>query len=129
MACMMLNCTSRKQVEKILNEFFRRWPGPGELIAADEHEVASCIQSLGFKDRRTKGLKKMSEAFLNGDWCKASELPGIGLYGSACHEILCRGNVPLEPPQDHALKDYVVWYNKHWRKHVDRQEERREEVA
>lgn len=124
----MLNCTSRKQVERILNEFFRRWSGPHELIAAEQSDVSECIRSLGFKDRRAKGLKKMSEAFVKEGWCKASELPGIGTYGAACHEILCRGNVPFEPPQDHALKDYVVWYNKHWRKHGDCEKEQRKEV-
>jgi len=112
---MMLNCTTRKQVERILPEFRRRWPTPQAFAASSEDEVRELIRPLGFANRRTVALKKMTAAYLAGDWKHASELPGVGAYAASAHDVFCRGEVPLEPPNDHALRQYVVWYNKQFR--------------
>jgi hypothetical protein len=57
----------------------------------------------------------MTKAFIENNWQHAKELPGIGDYASAAHDVFCRGEVPLEPPNDHALKQYVIWYNEKFR--------------
>jgi len=108
-SCMMLNCTTRKQVEKVLPEFFRRWNTPEAFIKADKVEIAALICSLGFCRRRTVNLMKMSEAYLISDWKHASELPGIGPYASRAWEIFCCGVLGDEPPHDHALVQYFEW--------------------
>jgi methyl-CpG-binding domain protein 4 len=109
-SCVMLNCTSRKQVEKVLPEFRRRWPSPRLFKEAPNHEVVDLIRSLGFSSRRTLNLKKMTEAYLAGGWSHARELPGIGDYGAAAWEIFCRGVFSPEPPKDHALTQYWSWF-------------------
>jgi len=109
-SCVMLNCTTRKQVEKILPEFRRRWPDPKSFLEADNTEVATLIAPLGFLRRRTVCLKKMTEAYLTGDWEHARDLPGIGEYGGAAWEIFCKGVFQDEPPEDHALVLYWKWY-------------------
>lgn len=114
-ACMMLNCTSRKQVEKALPEFRRRWPTPQAFMAANVVEVTELCRPLGFANRRTASLKKMTEAYVSGTWTHARELPGIGAYAAAAWEVFCCSHVPLEPPDDHALTQYVIWYNKQFR--------------
>jgi methyl-CpG-binding domain protein 4 len=110
-ACMMLNCTTRKQVDKIFDKFREQYPKPEKLLVADPVDVAELIKSLGFKNRRTKNIFNMSSKFISNDWKDASELPGIGEYGTAAHKIFFCGKVPLVPPRDHALKEYADWYN------------------
>lgn len=111
----MLNCTSRKQVEKVWPEFVKRFPTPQSLLAASEESISDVIASLGFKNRRAKLLVRMTEHYLAANWDHARELPGIGEYGDASWRIFVKGDVPLEPPKDHALRQYVLWYNKHFR--------------
>ena len=108
-SCMMLNCTSRKQVEKVLPEFLRRWPNARQFTTAPVAEVVELCRPLGFANRRTVNLKKMTEAYLAGGWQHARELPGIGEYGAAAWEIFCRGTLPEEAPKDHALVLYYHW--------------------
>lgn len=96
----------------MLPHFFKKWPTPVLFKDADNDEVVSVIRSLGFANRRSTNLKKMTARFLEDDWNDPRDLPGVGAYAAASYEIFCVGNVPVEPPSDHALKQYVVWYNK-----------------
>lgn len=107
--CCMLNCTSRKQVERVLPYFLRRWPTPQAFMGADEWDVIEACRSLGFATRRTFNLKKMTRAYLCTDWQHAKELHGIGEYASAAWEIFCQGTVGPTPPRDHALVKYWAW--------------------
>jgi len=77
-SCMMLNCTSRKQAEKVIPRFFKKWPTPESLLSASQIDIAETISSLGFKNRRTQGLLKMSATYAQGRWKDPRELPGIG---------------------------------------------------
>lgn len=108
-ACMMLNCTSRKQVEKVIVEFFRRWPGPESFLTASDVDVAALCKPLGFSNRRTKNLKAMSTRFVKGDWTGVRELPGIGEYAARAYEIFCLGKLGEMCPNDHALVEYWNW--------------------
>lgn len=107
--CMMLNCTSRKQVERILPEFRRRWPTPEAFVGAALADVAPVIRSLGFANRRAVNLQRMTACYLACDWEHAESLPGVGPYAAASWEIFCAGAVPIECPKDHALTAYWVW--------------------
>ena len=108
-SCMMLNCTTRRQVEKILPAFFKRWPTPESLSSANVGEVSSMISSLGFQNRRAEALVKMTKAYLKKDWKHAQELPGIGQYASAAWQIFVLGTLPDNCPKDHALVLYYKW--------------------
>jgi len=105
----MLNCTTRKQVEKVLPEFVKRWPTPQDFIKAATVDVATLIKPLGFVQRRTVALKRMTELYLAGPWSDPRELPGIGEYGARAWEIFCKGDLGNEPPKDHALVQYWEW--------------------
>lgn len=112
-SCMLLNCTSRKQVEKVLPRFFNKWSTPESLSFASFDDVAETISSLGFKNKRAKGIIKMSEAYLNRDWKNPRELPGIGEYGARAWEIFIENKLGDEPPNDGALVLYWNWRKKH----------------
>ena len=112
-SCMLLNQTTRRQAEKVMPEFFRRWPQPRLLAKADPVEIAELIGCLGFVRRRTLNLKKMTSGYLSGSWTHARELYGIGDYGAAAWEIFCKGTLPDDCPKDHALTLYWKWRKKH----------------
>lgn len=107
--CMMLNCTSRKQVTRVLPEFLRRWPGPRQLIESRLEDVIDVVRSLGFGNRRAAAITKMSRSYLDGGWTHARELPGVGDYAASAWELFCQGIVSDEPPKDHALTLYHAW--------------------
>lgn len=113
---MLLNCTSRKQVEKILPEFIRRWREPRVFLTASIDEVAELCRPLGFANRRTANIFSMTRTYVDGSWVHASELPGIGQYGARSWEIFCRGTIGDEQPKDHALVKYWEWVMYHWNK-------------
>lgn len=108
-SCCMLNCTSRRQVDRVWGEFVRRWPDASSLLAEPINNVADVIRSLGFGDRRAKNLHAMAECYLTRRWSHAKDLPGIGKYGARAWEMFCLGIVGDEDPQDHALTRYWLW--------------------
>jgi hypothetical protein len=103
----MLNQTSRRQVERVLLEFLRRWPTPELFIDADVDDIRDVIKPLGFGNRRTAQLKFMTQDFL--DPTKTVEqYSGIGQYGRAAYYVFCEGKIPHDI-KDHALVTYVDW--------------------
>lgn len=112
-ACMMLNCTTRKQIEKVLPEFFRQWPNPKSFLDAPKDEVSRLIAPLGFQNRRTDRLFEMTVAYDVGKWSHVSELPGIGEYASRAWEIFFKNDLGKHPPVDGALVLYWKWRKKH----------------
>lgn len=106
---MMLNCTSRKQVEKVLPAFIQRWPEPQAFVVADPVEVAALCKPLGFANRRTTNMFKMTDRFLSAPWNDPRELPGIGEYAARSYEIFCMDKVGDVDPKDHALTRYWNW--------------------
>ena len=111
--CMMLNRTSRKQVERVLPDFMKFWPTPQAFLCAENDRVESACRSLGFAQRRTQLMKKMTTAYVAGGWSRVNELPGVGEYASRSWEIFCRGTLGEDPPNDHALRDYFTWMKRH----------------
>lgn len=111
--CMLLNCTTRKSVQKVLPHLFSKYPDAVTLSNADEAELSDIISSLGFKNRRACNLIRMSKHYLTSSWRHAAELPGIGQYGAAAWEIFIRGIMPTQCPNDHALTLYYKWRRQH----------------
>lgn len=129
-ACVMLNCTSRKQVEKVAMKFFMRWSTAEALLLASESDIQGEVASLGFKVRRTKMMLSLSKAYISSSWTDASELPGIGEYGSRSWRIFCNDDLGAEAPKDHALTKYWHWRKKNDKEKNDRTgDEGREEDA
>lgn len=112
-SCMMLNCTSRKQVEKVFPHFLKLCPTPSDLLQCDRDVLVTTISPLGFGNRRADNLIKMTKEFLKPNWTHANQLPGIGAYGSTAWEIFCRRVFPTNPPKDHALVAYWSWAQHH----------------
>jgi len=103
--CLLLNQTSRKQVEPMIDGFFDRWPDAKSATYADESEMREMVRSLGMFNRRVKTIKRMSQQFLDG-FENAIELYGCGKYANDAYRIFVRGEWKDVKPSDHALNDY-----------------------
>ena len=67
------------------------------------------IKPLGLYRRRAKAIYRMSIDFLSWDGKDATQLHGIGQYGSESYRIFFLGET-LEP-QDKELKKYMLDIN------------------
>ena len=101
-----LNQTGRKQVKKVLPEFFNRWPTPESLLRSRIVDIEEVIAPLGMRHIRAKRIYRMSIDFLNWNGDDATELYGIGKYGSDSYRLFYKKEVP-ENVGDHELKRYI----------------------
>tara|TARA_R100000808_G_scaffold23456_1_gene52068 strand:+ start:633 stop:1022 length:390 start_codon:yes stop_codon:yes gene_type:complete len=101
-----LNQTGRKKVKKILPSFFDKFPTPEALLQSNKEEIATLLQELGMKYVRSYRIWRMSEDYLKWDGNDATQLFGIGKYGSDSYEIFYKNRVP-ENVQDKELKKYI----------------------
>ena len=94
--CMLLNLTNRKQVDKVREELFKKYPTPKDMMNADESELSELLKPLGLYNRRARSLKKMSEGYYKG-FKSVDELYGIGQYAKDSWEIFQNNNMNLKP--------------------------------
>ena len=106
--CIMLNCTSRKQVDRVREEFFSKYPDAVDAELADPIEMAELIALLGFKNKRTNTIKRFSNDWMTLEWSEPSELYGIGKYGQDSWELFQKGNLAVSP-NDGVLNTYLDW--------------------
>ena len=99
-----LNCTNRKQVKKVLPNFFERWDTAEKFLLADYDDVKDIVRSLGMVNVRTKRLFQMSKDFLTWDQVDAQKLHGIGKYGSDSYEIFYNNKIPSDVKDKELLK-------------------------
>ena len=104
--CLLLNQTSRKQVEPMIHDFFFEYPDPNAIITGSEDKLRSKLKSLGLVNRRIKTLKRFSEEYLSANWSTAKELYGCGKYADDAYSIFIKGEWQSIEPNDHALVDY-----------------------
>jgi methyl-CpG-binding domain protein 4 len=104
----MLNCTSRKQVDRVREEFFRKYPDPFYAEEADSEEMSELLAPLGFRNKRAMIIKRFSSDWLNLDWKEPKELYGIGKYAQDSWDIFYKGDLAVEPT-DGVLRKYLDW--------------------
>lgn len=102
----MLNQTSRKPVKTVLPKFLHLWPTPEKFLTAHHMTVKSVIRPLGMVNVRYRRLCGMTQNYLDWDGNDATELYGIGKYGSDSYEIFFKGNHYVQP-SDKELRRYL----------------------
>ena len=106
-AVIMLNQTGRKPVKTVFPIFMQHWPTPSKFwFYQTEQAVKDVIWSLGMVNRRYDRLVRMTNDFLLWDLADATELHGIGKYGSDSYEIFFKHNYTVEPT-DKELRRYL----------------------
>jgi methyl-CpG-binding domain protein 4 len=106
--CILLNQTTRKQVDKVRKELFETWPDSVSMSHADSEKLSDLIRPLGFYNRRAKTLIRFSREWNELKWENPIELHGIGEYGQDSWKIFIEDQI-VENPSDHVLKDYIKW--------------------
>ena len=101
-----LNQTGRKKVKKLLPAFFERFPTAEKLLESNKETIASMLEGLGMKNVRANRIWRMSQDYLTWDGEDATELFGIGKYGSDSYKIFYKDEIP-DNIQDKELKRYV----------------------
>ena len=105
-AVICLNQTGRKKVKKVLPGFFDKFPNAWKLLLSNTDTVAEMLKDLGMKNVRAHRIWRMSEEYLGWDGEDATELFGIGKYGSDSYRIFFKNEIP-DNVQDKELKRYV----------------------
>ena len=101
-----LNQTGRKKVKKVLPSFFQKFPTPEALLQSNKEVIATLLQELGMKYVRSHRIWRMTEEYLYWDGNDATELFGIGKYGSDSYEIFYKNRIP-DNVQDKELRRYI----------------------
>ena len=101
-----LNQTNRKQVKKVLPLLFGICPTPVHYLNTLPETIKMIIQPLGMVNVREKRLRQMSLDYLTWDGEDATELHGIGKYGSDSYELFYKNRVPANVG-DHELQRYI----------------------
>ena len=101
-----LNKTNRKKVKKVLPEFFKKFPNAWKLLLSNTDTIEEMLKDLGMKSVRANRIWRMSCDFINWDGEDATELFGIGKYGSDSYRIFFKNEIP-DNVQDKELKKYL----------------------
>lgn len=105
-ASILLNRTTRKQVEPVLLALLEQWPTPMALACADRVDLADTLRSLGLQYTRANRLVRFSSKFLEDDWADLRDLPGVGPYVADAVGLVCFGCTELAS-EDPALHEYA----------------------
>ena len=105
-AVMCLNLTYRKQVKTVLPKLFKKYPNPVAFIRGRLKTQENLLKPLGMWKVRTKRIRNMSVEFLSWNGKDASDLHGIGKYGSDSYQIFFKNNIPPNV-QDKELRKYI----------------------
>jgi endonuclease III len=101
-----LNQTNRKQVKRVLPEFFERFPTPESVLRSRIVTLEEILAPLGMRHVRAKRIYHMSIDYLTWDGKDATMLYGIGKYGSDSYRLFYKNEIP-DNIGDHELKRYV----------------------
>ena len=102
-----LNQTYRKQVKVVLPKLFKRYPNAKAFLRGRLKTQENMLKPLGMWSVRAKRLRKMSKEFLTWTGVEASDLHGIGKYGSDSYKIFYKNQIPGDV-QDKELKKYIA---------------------
>lgn len=101
-----LNQTYRKQVKEILPKLFKKYPNPKAYLRGRLKTQEQMLKPLGMWSVRAKRLRRMSKEYLTWNGKEASDLYGIGKYGSDSYRIFYKNEIPKDV-KDKELKKYI----------------------
>tara|TARA_A100001011_G_scaffold102442_1_gene108110 strand:+ start:11211 stop:11609 length:399 start_codon:yes stop_codon:yes gene_type:complete len=101
-----LNQTNRKQVKAVLPKLFKKYPDAVKFIRGHKATQERMLKPLGMLKVRLKRLRNMSVDFLSWDGKDATDLYGIGKYGSDSYRLFYKNEIPNNVG-DHELNRYI----------------------
>jgi hypothetical protein len=107
-SCCLLNQTSRRQVDKVIGEIFGRWPTAESMANADPKEIEPVIRSLGFGNRRSEALVRMSQDKLKHK--SFDQWFGVGKYAWDSYMMFVLNQRERIDVHDKELLRWQAWY-------------------
>ena len=104
--CIMLNLTTRKQVDKVRHKLFKKYPTPQDMSVADYEELSKLLMPLGMQYKRAATLMRFSKEYIEG-FADPIDLYGIGKYAKDSWEIFQNNNLNVQP-NDKVLNLYLA---------------------
>ena len=102
--CILLNQTTRVQVDKVREQLFSLWPDALEMVQADPAALSEVIRPLGFYNKRARSLIKFSQEWTEKEWKEPIELHAIGKYAQDSWEIFQKNNFSVQPTDKELLR-------------------------
>ena len=116
-ACVLLNITSRQQVDKVIDELFERFPNPVRMEAATDEEIGEIIRPCGLWRRRAGTLRRLS-----GQWSRIKlgwpfedppeqevcRIHGVGLYALDSYRFFVLGDTSRFESGDKELAKWLL---------------------
>jgi|TARA_B100001094_G_scaffold141263_1_gene136879 methyl-CpG-binding domain protein 4 len=103
-----LNQVNRLQTKPVLTRLFNKYPTAHSLLrSCTIPMLEELLEPLGMQRVRAKRIYKMSIQIENWDGVDATDLYGIGKYGSDSYNIFYLNNIPTGV-QDKELKRYIA---------------------
>lgn len=126
--CILLNQTTRRQVDEVLEEreLFKKWPDCSSMAAADIKQLEMLIQPCGLWHRRARTLITFSEQWENWLYEKRRRpehadirhFYGIGPYAIDSYRFFVDGDISRGPMS--GDKELIAYYR---RRHGEGKEE------
>lgn len=117
--CILLNRTQRKQVDRVVDELFRRYPDAAALAWASQRALETLLTPLGLSTRRALRLLDFSYDWgllvrVWGDDAPpasgfVSVLPGIGRYALDSYRMFVLDEWRSVEPRDKELRRWKAW--------------------
>ena len=118
--CVLLNRTTRAQVDRVVDDLFLEYPTPEHLATARVHELASLLYPLGMHNNRAKRLVRFAEDWIALDsmWehttpdglTELSALTGVGEYALDSYRLFVLGDHSVQP-NDKELRRWKAWHD------------------
>jgi hypothetical protein len=133
LSAILLNRTSRVQVDTIMFDFLAEWPSAEAAAGADAARMSVVVRALGIRYRRAAGIIRFSKEYLTllehkMDICGSTvvgrsidadiaynltrdevlNLYYCGEYGYAAYKLFIQRDYSIDPT-DHALKAYAEY--------------------
>ena len=115
--CILLNITTRKQVDAVRDRLFERYPDSLAMSQADLEELGELLRGLGLWRRRAETLKKFSTEWGELMLEMGERLPmpevvhcctGVGKYAVDSYKIFVLGwDMKPSDVEDKELKKYL----------------------
>jgi hypothetical protein len=104
-AVIMLNQTGRKPVKTVFPIFLSKWFNSYQFLMSEPEAVKEVIWPLGMGNVREHRIRRMTEDLhFRWDFENATELYGIGKYGSDSYEIFFKQNYSVQPTDKELIR-------------------------
>lgn len=117
-ACILLNRTTRAQVDGVIEDLFLDYPTPEALSEAREDELRDLLYTLGMARTRARrliafaedwlALKSMWEGTTPDGLVELSALTGVGEYALDAYRMFVLDDLDVKPA-DKELRRWMEW--------------------